>query len=343
MPEFEMPAEVDAPPRPEQRPQPTTERPQHTAEPDASDALESPRRAGLSWRHVLIGAVVGAIVGAAIPGGIQVAERAAATADETSLRTAVTEYLTAIADGGAVEATRLVPLPSEAGDVTDAMLASAEAIDEISVPFVQVDGDVGAVEVRYSVGAVEVQRTLDAERVAGAWWVTTSLAEPVEPTYWGNMTDVTIGGTALVPGGSTYLYPGLYEIDEVDGPIMRVRGERFAVDGDPGSPTEAIVQAEVMPDVARTAAEVAQVVARMCQAEQTCPIPPEAELLGAEAYVWASSPEEVELSVQLQIDETQWQEVRVRIETDQQGRPSAWFCGQPGAYATPVDPCPAVE
>src|SRR5690606_2648911 len=115
-----------------------------------------------------------------------------------------------IADGRAVEATRLVPLPSDAGDATDAMLASAEAIDEISVPFVRVEGDVGAVEVRYSVGAVEVQRTLDAERVAGEWWVTTSLAEPVEPAYWGSMTDVTIGGVVLVPGGSTYLYPGLY-------------------------------------------------------------------------------------------------------------------------------------
>ncbi len=316
-----------------------TARPAHTAEPDASH-LEPLR--GTGWRQLLAAGVVGAIVGAAIPGGIELGERAAANADEAGLRQVATAYLAAIADGRASDASAMVPLPARAEEATDAALQSARRIDAAEVRLVRVDGDIGSVEVRYEVGAVETARTLDAERVAGDWWLTTSLAEPVEAMYFSFDTQVSLAGTPLVVGRPLHLYPGLYEVDETESPIMRVRSEPFAVDGDTATPTEVFVDAQLTPEVHDDASALGLAVARECQAAPSCEIPPEVELEVAHAAVYGGADGWLDLGVQLASADVQqqWFEVRLRLETDAEGAPARWLCAPPGDHGDPADPCP---
>lgn len=343
MPEFEMPTGVEEPPRPRATSAPTTVRPVHTADPDASDALEPARRAGLGWRHLLIAAVLGAVVGAAIPGGVQLAERAAATDDAASLRAVATDYLTAIADGRAGDATALVPLTARAEALPDAVLQSARRIDEVEVLLVHIDGDAATVEVRYRVGSVRVARTLDASRVEGEWWLTTSLAEPVEPMWFSFSSAVRIAGAVLQPGRTVHLYPGIYEIDEVRSPLLVTRSEPFSVDGSTATTTELYVDAQLAPEVAARADSIALAVAAACQAEQACPIAADADIESAGSHVYEATDDAIEVSAQIMTMGGQmWHEVRMRVVTDERGMPTEWRCASLGSFERPADPCPEV-
>lgn len=343
-----MPAGVAPPPRPEQpRQAPATVRPEHTAEPDASDALEAPRRSGLSWRHVLIGAVLGAIVGAAIPGGIQLAERAAAGADSDSLRVVATDYLTAIAEGRASDATEMVPLPRSAGEVPDAVLRSAERITEAGVRTLTIDGDIATVSIGYEVGTREVTRTLNAERMDGEWHLTDSLAEGVTVQVYSATSMAQIAGFPMPFSAPTYLYPGRYSFDEAPSPILLSVAEPFTVDGDPGAATETYFDVRLASEVEAHAGDIGVAVAQQCQAEPECSLPPDIELEHAGgAWVRGASDDGLDVSVQLMDDaglSQQWFEARMRIVLDGAGEPTEWLCAPFDDFGTPTEPCPEVE
>lgn len=344
MPEFEMPAEVEAPPRPGTPPAPQrTVRPAHTAEPDASDALDAPRRSGLSWRHLLVAGIIGAVVGAAIPGGIQVVERAAASADEDSLRTVAMEYLTAIAEGRAGDATEMVPLRRSDEGTADAVLQSADPIDDLEVRLVQIDGDIGSVEVRYRAKRNDTARTLEAERTFGVWRLTTPLVEPLFVASDSRIA-VRIGGVALPTGRGVDLYPGAYAIDDDAGPLVTARSEPFVIDGDPATRPEVYVESVLLPEVEERAREAARAVMAACQAGPDCTVPPDAELVEQGTYVYGFSDDAVDVSVQLMSGaemNAQWFEVRVRIVTDETGAPQEWLCTSMDSYETPREPCPS--
>ena len=345
MPEFEMPAAVEAPPRPE-RPAPASSlRPAHTAEPDASGTLEAPRRSGPGWRHVLVAGLVGAIIGAAIPGGVQMIERAAADAQVESLRTVALEYLTAIADGRADEATAMVPLPRNAEQAPDAVLQSADRIEDVEVRLVHIDGDIGSVEVRYTAQHDDIARTLEAERVGGEWRLTTTLAEPLFVATYDSGTEVRIAGVALSTGRGVHLYPGGYSLDEDDGPLLSTRSEPFVIDGDPATRPEAYAESVLLPEAERRAGEHARAVVRECQAQPGCIVPLEAELADQGTYVYGSSDGAIDVSVQLMAGDDlngRWFEVRVRIVTDEAGAPEQWLCAEMDDYSIPTEPCPAL-
>lgn len=342
MPEFEMPAEVGAPPPIAQRAAPTTVRPAHTADMHASDTLDAPRRSRPRWRQLLIAGVIGAIIGAAIPGGIQLAERGAASADQDALRAAAMDYLTAIAQGRAADASAMVPLPTAADEIPDALLQAAEGITEFETRLVRIDGDIGTVDVVFHVGAIEVQHTLGADRVAGDWWLTTSLAESVEPMYWGGAVEVSIGGVALDLGRGLHLYPGLYQLDAIESGVIDFRSERFAVDGDGRSMTEMIVHAEVEERVGTRAMELGRLIVLECQATQECAAPADEELDAMNAYVREAGSDFVDLATNFAAEHGNgpWYEVLVRIVTDERGEPAEWLCGGVGDFGVPTEPCP---
>jgi hypothetical protein len=348
MPEFEMPSEVEVPPSPEptvlERPRATTDHPAHTAEPDASDAHEERRRASLTWRHVLVGVVVGAILGAAVPGGIQLAERAAASADSDGLRAVATDYLTAIAEGRAARASAIVPLPSAAETAPDAVLQSADRIQEAAVRMVHIDGDVGTVEVGFEVGRRAVTHMLEAERADGGWRLTTSLAEGVTLQTFGPATIAQIAGFAVPTGTAVRLYPGTYRFDDLDDDLLRVTSEPFTVDGDAATPVETYIDAQLAPQLAALAGEIGVAVGEACQAQPTCTLPRDGEVrYGGGSWVQAFAERWVDVSVQMMVgpeSNAQWFEARMRIVRDGSGAPVEWLCSPIDAYSTPVDPCP---
>lgn len=345
MPEFEMPAAVEAPPRPEaSAAAPSTVRPAHTADPDASDPLEPPGRSGLGWRHLLVAGLVGAIVGAAIPGGVQLVERAAADAQVESLRTVALEYLNAIADGHADDATAMVPLAGAAQAAPDAVLQSADRIEDVEVRLVHIDGDIGSVEVRYTAEHTDIARTLEAERLDSEWRLTTTLAEPLFIAAHDARMDVGIGGVAL-PMWGAHLYPGVYEVDQEAGPLLSTRSEPFIIDGDPATRPEVYVESALLPELAQRASQYARAVVRECQAAPDCAVPADAELSEQGNYVYGVSGDAIDVSVQLMAGSDingQWFEVRVRITMDEAGAPAQWLCAPMDTYATPSEPCPAL-
>lgn len=339
-----MPTEVAAPPRPEDRP--TTVRPEYTAEPDASDHLDAPRRAGLNWRHVLIGAVVGAVVGAAIPGGLQLAERAAASADADSLRAVATEYLTEIAEGRASAATAMVPLPRAAGEVPDAVLQSAERIEAAGVRMLHIDGDVASVEVSYEAGSREVTRSLDAERAGGGWQLTTSLAERVMVQTFSPTIRAHIAGFPIPFTTPVYLYPGSYTFDDASDASLQTSTEPFTVDGDEATPTETYFEVQLAPEVAAHAGDIGVTVVERCQARPGCSIPTDVEVASGGTWVQLVNDSSIDVSVQLMGGSEMsgpWFEVRMRIMRDATGAPAQWLCAPPDDFEVPSEPCPAVE
>ena len=96
MPEFEMPPEVDPPPRPALCSPATGVAEQPAAyEPTGEGRVERPRPA---WRHLLIACLIGVLAGAAVPAAVQGFERSAVAARVDSRRSLASDYLTAIAE-----------------------------------------------------------------------------------------------------------------------------------------------------------------------------------------------------------------------------------------------------
>lgn len=345
-----MPAVVDVPAPPDQHTAPpTTLRPDHTAEADASDDL-GPRRAGRGGRQLLIAGVIGAIIGAAIPGGIQLAERAAADGDADSLRTVAMDYLTAIAEGRAADATAIVPLSSSATVASDAVLQSAERITEPEVRLVHIDGDAATVEVGFQVVRSDIAHDLDAERVDGEWRISTSLAEPLQLFEYGARFPLQIAGEDVRATGdltNTSLYPGRYEFDTGTNQVFSTSAPPITVDGDPRTPIDAYMQPELEPEIARYATDLGLRLALECQAAQSCAIPADVELRATDqAYMRNIVGDSVDIGVPVMLGSNsggEWYDVSLRLILDETGAPSEWLCAEPASAQSPTDPCPAPE
>jgi hypothetical protein len=366
MPDFERPDEVPAPPvgEPDRGARPRVDpasvavaapgsvapaivgASELTAEP-GDPAPRPAARPRVVWRHVLAAALVGALVGAGVPATVQALDRAAAAADLDGLRSLAEDYLTAIAERRADDATALAPLTLRgrpAVTAPAALLASARPIEQREVGVVHVDGDIGSVAVRYRVGGGEVERTLEAERVDGAWRLLTSLAEGVSVQPYDEVTasiaSIELGGQSL------RLYPGSYALDRVEGPVLATGGERFVVDGDPRTTTEIWVQHELVPELAALASDHAIAAATACQLARSCSIP-EGALLGAQQGVhvqWVTTSGPIVVGVPIIASSgatTEWFEMQLRLTVDADGSPVLWECGMPGSVDAVFAACPA--
>ncbi len=320
-----------------------------TTEPDASDE-PLPARRRLGMRHLLVAGLIGAVIGAAVPATFQVVDRAVAAAEVEGLRALATDYLTAIAEGRADDATAIVPLDgARAVAAPDAVLASARPTAEIETRQVHIDGDLATVSVEYRAAGRDRTLTLEAERSDAGWRLTTSLAEPV--VVYANQPgqEPTVAGTPLVDR-RTHLYPGRYTVDEAAGPLFMTSGEPFVVDGDPSSPVEVYTSIMLVPRVQDQAVEIALRSVEACAGTPQCRVPPGAQLTGSANNVWVHRRDEslgfAELSVQMMANDgaaAQYLDLQMRMYYDDAGTPTRWECGLPGSYEVELAPCPTID
>lgn len=320
--------------------------PARPAEHDASVPRAARPKASFGWRQVLIAGLVGAVLGAAVPAAFEASDRSTAAARVDGLRTAALDYLTAIADGRAELASTVVSLEGRGAVAPDAVLQAAERIESYEVRLVHVDGDAGSAEVRYRVGDSDVYRTLQAERGAGGWQLMTSLAEVADIAYHDPVSRVQIAGVPLGGGEPVLLYPGIYTIDIVSGPIFLTGGDVFVVDGDPHTPTVPYVTAGIVPQISDHATELALSTIAACQTQPGCPVPAEARLEAAgEVYPMGSGSTLASIDLSVPVTATvdgatpEWFEVRVRVVFDDAGKATEWLCGAPGDYGADLVRC----
>lgn len=351
MPEFEMPAGVPGPARPTADPAiaPSEPPPAHTAEPESSARAMGDGRRGINWRHVLVAGVVGVLAGAAIPGGIQVAERAAVSGDQSNLRDVAMEYLTAIAEGRASDATAMVGAPVPGQPLPDAVLQSARRITDPQVRLVHIDGDAATVEVEYTLGSPQIARSIEAERVGGTWQISHPLTEAVPFHHNGGTTGARIAGFEIAFGQALHLYPGIYSFDPMpENAIVASSSDPFSVDGNPATPTEPFIHMSLLPGAAERAEAVALALGERCMADASCRIPAEATLRVEEGmWVVAVTPQAVEVMAHLTTmssNRRDGHQILMRIERDPAGDATAWLCSALDAHdlADP-EPCPAID
>lgn len=355
MPDFAMPPEADAPASAaatdaahatvaagEPSAVPHDAHPERAARPaSASDEDEEPwgrpdpQPARRPWRLLLAATLVGVLLGAGLVSAVQGMERAAGDGDRDRLTEAAMAYLTAIADGRAEEATRLVPPPGLAGAadlLTDQVLDAAGRITEPQAGFAQIEGDEARIEVGFVLGRTDVSRTLEAVREAGGWRVTTSLAERVQNYSYGpGMSTISLAGVPA-SSGELLLYPALYMTDAHDDGFVSTQSVTFSVDGDARTPTEIAPMVEVVPGVAGRLEPVAMAFALACQLREGCGIPPGELAPTGQVQPYFGGAEATEASVYLarstdESAELEWHEVRMR--GDFGADPAAWECGTP--------------
>lgn len=350
MPEFVMPVEppagppaASAPPELDERPAPGVT----ALHPSELEPREHPPvRPRRPWRQLIAAGAIGVVVGAAIPGGFQAVERSAAAADRAGLEALALEYVTAIAEGRADDATALVPpsAPGGAPLLVDAVLATAQRIGEPAVGVVQIDGDSARVDVRFRSSSGERTRTLEAERAAEGWTIRTSLAEPVLLYDMGFGAAATIAGVALDPVRPSLLYPGIYTTDEQEDEWVRVEPGQVRVDGDPTTPSEVMLSTEVVPELSEAATEEALRRAAACAADPACDLPADARFEGIQpAYLSGmNGPDSIELGVAIGVTsgtsgsgnyQVQHVDVPVRVQRAADGT-ETWECLEPNAYMT---------
>lgn len=365
MPEFEMPdvvppppvaADAAAPPARASDPASPTETGAHlpaivgatelTAEPDPLAAPVPAPRPRIVWRHVLAAALVGAILGAGVPAAVQAVDRAAAAAEIEGVRSLAADYLAAIAEGRADDATALAPSDARRPLAPPNVLAAARPIERTEVRLVHLEGDQGSVEVRYRAGGSDVFRTLDVERRDGRWSIATTLLEEVNVYSSDDRSTLIIAGTT-VESGRVLLYPGTYVPDSDAGPVLVSRAESFVVDGDPRTPTETYRMSDLAPELSELAMEHALAAVAECQRADSCEVP-DGEVVRAtdQVHIVFSDLERgrLDLSVPLTQDSPtgMWLELQMRLSVDADGRPLDWLCGRPGQFDGDLSPCPAI-
>jgi len=310
--------------------------PDPVAERDLPEPFARPRR---PWRQLVIAALIGMLVGAGLPTAMQGIDEAAADARVERLRQTAMDYLTAIAEGASDRATAMAPVEGETPP--DAVLQSAERLDQPEVRMTTVDGDAATVEVRYRVAGQTVTRALEAEEVDGAWQLRTSIAEDVTAYTYDGMGAVTIAGVELPPR-RTLLYPGEYESDRVETSLLITGGDRIVVDGDPTTPTELFATMALTDSLKDLAEEVAIAHVRACDAE--CAFPPDAELLTPDGP-WVmgvnGATGAVDLTVQVRSGAFTGQmiDMQLRAIVDEAGTLVSWQCSGPTTAPFELEPC----
>lgn len=340
-PEFVMPPEPMHPaPAPAEapavdRPDPLTE--ERDPQPSA--------RAQRPWRQLAIAALVGVVVGAGIPASFEAADRAATDARAERLRDTAMAYLEAIAAGESDLATEMVPVEAEIP--AEAVLRSADPIEEPEVRLVAIDGDAATVEVSYEIAGRSVTRPLEAEEVDGEWRVRTSIAEAVFPHVYVGMPDIVVAGVVLPQSGRLMLYPGRYESDRVTTPIITTGGQRFEVDGDPTTSTELFPTVDLAPGMSRVVRDVAVAHLLACgerAAAAACAMDADADVDRLEGpYVNSVDARTGAVDLWLQLPSRgsagQMYEMVVRGVVDESGALVSWECGGAGHVHHDLEPC----
>ncbi|RWR24839.1 hypothetical protein D8Y24_04740 [Agrococcus lahaulensis] len=357
MPDFAMPPEADAPAsaaaadaapatgaagEPSAAPHAThPERSREPASPSDEDeepwGRPDPQPVRRPWRLLLAATLVGVLLGAGLVSAVQGMERAAGDGDRARLTEAAMAYLTAIADGRAEEATRLVPPPGLAGAadlLTDPVLAAAGRITEPQAGFAQIEGDEARIEVGFVLGRTDVSRTLEAVREAGGWRVTTSLAERVQNYAYGPGTSsVSLAGVPAA-SGELLLYPALYMTDAHDDGFVSTQSVTFSVDGDARTAVEISPMVQVAPGVAERLEPVAMAFGLACQLREGCGIPPGELVPTHQVQPYLEGADATQASVYLARStdaggELEWHEVRMRGDFADGADAGDWECGMP--------------
>lgn len=351
MPEFVMPEPQVAAPAPPSPRAPDRE-PARALDPTAEppDPAELPVHHRAPWRHLLAAGLVGVLVGAGLPAAMQGVDQAAADARVASLRQLTTDYLAAIAAGDAARATAMVPTTGGTEVAEDAVLRSADRIEEPAVRLLTIDGDAATVEVRFDLGRRPFTRSLAAAWADGAWQLTTSLAEPAmvysyEAYGAGMSSSISVGGVLLPSNRRLLLYPGQYVVDTVENELFRSGGDAFEVDGDPATPTEIFSSATVSSSLAREARALAAARVEACQQAGDCPIDPSAlDRAQDDAYLMGFdlAAGVVDLVVPLGQEPGfggLWHELQLRAHVDEAGALVSWECGRVGLPHNELEPC----
>ncbi|ROR65121.1 hypothetical protein [Agrococcus jenensis] len=301
-------------------------------------------RRSLGWRHLLVALVAGGLVGAAVVVGIRAADDASAGDPAAVLEATASAYLQAIADGEAVRAVQLSPLGPGRVLAPEAALASATRIEPVAVGPTRVDGARGSVDVRYRVGGAEVQRTLQASLTPAGWRLATSLAEAPDTRYNEPTAVLRVSGVPLPEGGALLLYPGVYRLDVVEGPLFAWGGDAFAVDGDPATPTQVQAARELMPSFQDRLARLGLEVIDACRERPDCPIRTgyDFELAGEISVLEAlDDGRTVDLKVPLVARDAagwEWRDVIVRVRLDSRDLPVELQCSASGTAFEPCGP-----
>lgn len=302
----------------------------------------APRRFG--WPHVAVAVLVGAILGAAVPSAIGAATRPSDDARATSLHALASAYLQAIADGDAERATELAPLELGREAAPAPVLAAAWRIRPVAVAEPLVDGGEGSVGVRYRVGGTDVDRTLRATLTAAGWRLTTSLAEPPDVGSNEPPVELRVAGVDLPVGGAMHLYPAVYRLDVVEGPLFASGGDAFVIDGDPATTTVVEAESRLTPSFEELLIDLAVASVDACRAAPGCQVRTSAPFAqAAPAAVLGSSDGGRAIDVQLPLvarDDAgwEWRDVTVRVTLDSRGMPVDWQCSTPGRAE--LAPCP---
>jgi hypothetical protein len=345
MPEFEMPPAAEAPPlapEPDALAPPSPE----VVEPDPVEPDVAPAgRRRFAWKHLAATGVLALAIGLGVPTALEVADRAASADAVQELRATALEYVGAIAGGDSRRATQLVPVHGLVYIAPPEVLRSARPIEVPEVEVVHVEGDRGTVEVHYRVYGVDVFRTLQAERDDGAWQLRTSLAEVVDRRDPEVAARASIAGVRLGGFLPVMLYPGVYTIDEVDGPVLVTGGDVFAVDGDPRTPMVPEMSIAVVPPIAERAIELTTAAVEACRQRSGCLVPTATRLRFVDrVLVERSDPDQRTLDLvvgftAIDAPAQDFFQMQLRLTTDEQGVPVEWECGPPGAFGGPTVPC----
>lgn len=313
------------------------------ADANADAGADARPRRRFGWRHLAAAVLIGGILGAAVPAGLRLAGGAASSDRAESLEQLAGEYLEAIADGDAFRATELSPLGTGLVVAADAALGSASRLEPVEAGPAYVDGDRGSVDVRYRVGGAELQRSLRASLTPAGWRLATSLAEAPDTSANEPPTVLRVGGVALRGNAEPHLYPGVYRLDVVEGPLFAWGGDAFTIDGDPATVTPVRAARELMPSFAEQLTSIGLDMIAACLERPDCPIRTDFRFeLSSEAVVLQTLDDgrTIDLKVPLVARDpagNEWRDVIVRVTLDSRGLPVAWLCSSPGRGA--LQPC----
>lgn len=297
----------------------------------------SQRRFG--WRHVAAALLIGGVLGVGVAVGVREAGGAAADERAASLEALASDYLQAIADGDAVRATELSPPGAGEPVASQAVLSSAWRIEPVGVGPAHVDGSRGSVEVRYRVGGTEVERALRASLTAGGWRLATSLAESPDTRSNEPAAVLRIGGVDLPDHTELQLYPAVYRLDVVEGPLFAWGGDAFTIDGDPSTTTSVVATQAIMPAFQERLATIVLEAVATCRERPECPIRTAFPFELADDVRVLQTLDDgrtVDLDVPIVARDPYggvWRHVVVRVALDLRGLPVGWLCSTPGGGA----------
>lgn len=301
-----------------------------------------PRRR-FRWQHIAAAVLVGGILGASVPAGFGLTGSASADDRAASLEALASAYLEAISIGDADRATAMVPLGTGVAVAGDAALASASRLEPVEAGPARVDGDRGSVDVRYRVGGAELQRTLQAALTPAGWRLATSLAESADTSGNDPGAVLRVGGVELLDRTALRLYPAVYRVDVVEGPLFAWSGEPFTVDGDPATPTAVRAERRLMPSFADHLEALGLAEIDACRAQVDCVIRTGFRFeLAAEPFVVQAFDRgrTIDLNVPLVARDPfggETRDVGVRVTLDNRGLPVGWHCSPLGGGA--LVPC----